>query len=382
MQDPETYNICSWDIGIKNLAFCILHVHNKEWRIEKWDIVNLVEENNTMCEATVGKTSKMCDKKATLCGKDINKKEHYFCGSHKSKYVPYPDSDKNKWEQEFVKQLSKTNDKTCIKCNKKAHYEILNENYCTVHKNAIIKKITNDTKLVKIKDHGCYESSPQELAENLYKKLDEIIELIHVDHVRIENQPSIVNPIMKTISVLLFSYFVMNKYKSKLKTVKFIAPSSKLKLEENETNELFNRVKTDNQIYALIIKELNKLFNIPESKDQDNKKLINVFYDNCENQDEQLFVIIKLFLWYIINRKSFSLEYAKHKFKIDKDYFMETLSKSKKIYEITKSLSIKYTELLLENDARWLIHFSEYKKKDDISDALLHGIKSIRQLSS
>ena len=36
--------VLSWDVGIKNLSYCMINI-NDNWKIEKWDIINLIKDN-------------------------------------------------------------------------------------------------------------------------------------------------------------------------------------------------------------------------------------------------------------------------------------------------------------------------------------------------
>ena len=38
--------ICSWDVGIKHLAYCIMHKKNNNINIIRWDIINLVKDDD------------------------------------------------------------------------------------------------------------------------------------------------------------------------------------------------------------------------------------------------------------------------------------------------------------------------------------------------
>jgi hypothetical protein len=80
-------------------------------------------------------------------------------------------------------------------CNKKAtHY--LEDNYCcNKHKKDNYKEIKKEKKI------------PKDYAIDIKKNLDERKELSDVDVVLIENQPVLKNPVMKTIQVIIFSYF-------------------------------------------------------------------------------------------------------------------------------------------------------------------------------
>ena len=61
--------ILSIDVGIKNLAFCLMESdHENQIKIHKWDVVNLCN-NDYFC--------KVCQKKAKFC-----KNDDYYCKSH------------------------------------------------------------------------------------------------------------------------------------------------------------------------------------------------------------------------------------------------------------------------------------------------------------
>lgn len=95
-----------------------------------------------------------------------------------------------------------------------------------------------------------------QLAKKLFNELDKNPNLLNdVNNILIENQPSYKNPKMKTISILLYSYFII---KSKA-DVNLIAPCRKLSLNKNNTMEELKKGKTKNQIYSLT-KKLSKQY--------------------------------------------------------------------------------------------------------------------------
>ena len=49
-----------------------------------------------------------------------------------------------------------------------------------------------------------------ELGKSIIKKLNEKPNFLHVDQVCIENQPALKNPTMKSVQMILYSYFLMN----------------------------------------------------------------------------------------------------------------------------------------------------------------------------
>ena len=86
--------------------------------------------------------------------------------------------------------------------------------------------------------------------------IDKNKEILNVDEVLIENQPSLKNPTMKTVSSLLFGYFMMrgiidkNKTKSTITNVRFINPSNKLKVNKDKTIKVLQKT-ADGQKYKM-----------------------------------------------------------------------------------------------------------------------------------
>ena len=94
---------------------------------------------------------------------------------------------------------------------------------------------------------------------NLIKRLDNLMEhfsKLKIEEVIIENQPSIKNPKMKSIANTLFDYFMIRGYVDKIyniniKQIKFICPSNKLKINKNNTIEIFKANKNSKEKYKL-----------------------------------------------------------------------------------------------------------------------------------
>ena len=87
---------------------------------------------------------------------------------------------------------------------------IYNLSYCILEKNETDGKI-NIIKwdIVNLVDNDKMKKNKTELFENIPIKLQEINELLNVDYVVIENQPSLKNPQMKSIQMILYSYFII-----------------------------------------------------------------------------------------------------------------------------------------------------------------------------
>lgn len=120
-------------------------------------------------------------------------------------------------------------------CNKRAKYLSADDKYaCEAHK----KKFNKLTHL-----QNSYKTPLNLLATKLFEILDTKPNLLEVDTVVIENQPTFLNPTMKTIAALLYGYFILRgivekaRTKSNITLVKFISPSNKLKVNKETTNK-------------------------------------------------------------------------------------------------------------------------------------------------
>jgi hypothetical protein len=166
-------SVLSFDIGIKNLCFCEL---NDKGKILDWAIVNI--SNDVPCEHKM-KNGKCCDKPGTFIYKcKLDNSEMYLCTSHS----------KNK-------------------CYDK------------------VKKFNNP------------KNNIFHISQNLVKKLDEFkfIER-NITDVIVENQPSLKNPTMKSIQMIVYSYFLINGIckDSSITGLEMINARNKLKVYKGE----------------------------------------------------------------------------------------------------------------------------------------------------
>jgi len=78
----------------------------------------------------------------------------------------------------------------------------------------------------------------------MFRKMDSIQEFITVDKVMIENQPTFINPTMKSISIMIFSYFIMKGMKPE-----FCSPAKKITISQ-EANKKVKKSSKD-KVYKL-----------------------------------------------------------------------------------------------------------------------------------
>lgn len=252
----------SWDVGISNLAYCIIEKIDEKlgkFKIKKWGIINLRDE--IKCQEK-DKNNNKCEKKAIYYSIKGN-----YCKVHSKKYIPEKikqnecqDTDK------CVHIINNTKTKTMHLCDKRAVLSLeldgKNYPYCKTHLDSHVKQITKDRSLKKINKTNANKIPLQTLAVKLFEHLEKNSEFLNVHEVLIENQPTFKNPTMKTISSFLYSYFMLKGFieNKTIKNVKFISPSNKLKVGSDADKKLKNVKKENNKKVYKMTKNLGIKF--------------------------------------------------------------------------------------------------------------------------
>jgi len=195
---------------------------------------------------------------------------------------------------------------------------IYNLSYCILEKNQENNEIKIiDWDIVNLVDNDEMKKNRNLIFENIPRKLHEKPQLLNVDIVIIENQPSLKNPQMKSIQMILYSYFLILG-----------------KVIGNGENSINYIDKID------FCSASNKL----------------KVYDGPE----------------II------LEEKPSKKKNDVSEIIEKPKKSKVKYADKKRLAIEHTKYFLENNEKYKDFFNNHKKKDDLADSFLQGLYYIK----
>lgn len=332
--------IISWDVGIIHLAYCVLEYEssmedgkeNHSINIIDWDMINLIEEEQEklLC---CGETKKTKNKPVVSCGKNATyqlqipgqSKPLGFCKTHLSQHQQYWCPAKTLELFERIDPKS-SEGKSCsfpkkngTLCGKKATSSLrLDDNlvyYCTAHGKSELAKKTRDYSPQMIKHARSSDYATDKLQFNLIKQLDDLIEhfaKLNIEEVVIENQPTLKNPRMKSISSTLFNYFVIRGCFDKvhgidIKLVRFMCPNNKLKVGDDNKLTVVKNTRTNS-------KSGSKTSNKSDSK---------------------------------------------------------TVIKQSAKYKMTKALGIKFTKQLINSEQ--LEYLNLFKKQDDICDAYLQG---------
>jgi hypothetical protein len=306
--------IC-WDVGIKNLAFCLMEATNQieyPYIIHKWEIINVIKDDDAACHVVD-------------C---IHQHDVKYCCSHMGDIVCFCKQHKKthtdwlqRWEtakntlrkiDTISSEASDVNNASttcaqislcCMSCAEKGKWCLYDEPsgrtiaFCGKHKSSLLKKWDKEISLRSFQSAKVKSIPTEQLKLTLFQRLDAIPELLDVHVVCIENQPSFKNPRMKAVADSIYSWYLIRGKIDRLRNhltpihkVLFVSPSNKLKIK------------------------------------------------GCEET---------------IN---------------------EEIANSSNKYKTVKNLSVKYCKDILNYEPEYIRHIEAYKKQDDIADVFLFGV--------
>jgi len=327
-----------WDIGIKNLAYCVLDTSSNDtsslntitfnktkYNITHWEDISLVTQiecnlatsgevshiNNTLkcCflkentkSKTKGKgkgkkkqsdphpdiidednTNSICGKSAFYCAEEVNDDGTYkgYCKTHFKKLD--------------VDRLPELNVKKCWteECNSKP-IQVLKEHifkgYCKKHINEMNKTSDNFLKINRAKATSKIDIN--NLGISLFQELDKIKnKVLDAEIILLENQPVLKNPTMKSMQMFLYSYYLIRTMETNNgtmgnKKLQCYCASKKLDLikflPEEEQTRIMAIIDTVNNPYQ---KNKKLSIHIVEYLLKDNKKLLDFFNGNNKKDD-------------------------------------------------------------------------------------------------
>jgi len=198
----------------------------------------------------------------------------------------------------------------------------------------------------KLKNQNSNYKSINNLSSMLYAKLDKLqSDFLSVDEVLIENQPSLLNPTMKTISALLYSYFTIRGIidksitNSNITTVHFISPQNKLKINKTITDKTLNNSSVDTKRKEYILtKDLGKKYcrKLVEKE----KKYLDIL-DSFKKSDDLCDSFLQGFYYLFFKDGNFSETFQKLLDQIAEICDKEQINKEKKKFIKKLEMSIK-----------------------------------------
>lgn len=242
--------VLGFDVGIKNLAYCIVEKQEDKYiiqssHVDNWNIINLTEQDKLKC------CYETCTNSIGLCS-EINKKTYHFCSKHKL----YHKVLLSKNPLNFNECIDQKKCSHAASCKTKSKFIYNNNSLCAKHKEMTEKNENKFRSLVKykifVKDFTIHD-----LKLSLLQKLDTYKDIfLKVDVVCIENQPAFKNPTMKAISDVLYTWFMIRgliekeQNESTISKITFFAPSNKLKIAgkiEGINEEIKDATKVGNK---------------------------------------------------------------------------------------------------------------------------------------
>jgi hypothetical protein len=136
---------------------------------------------------------------------------------------------------------------------------IKNLSYCYIHTNEGKTQLVEWNNIC-VTEANCKKIKLEDLTEAMLDKLTEYFgDNREIDVVLIENQPMLKNGMMKTMSVVIYTFFNMMKLQyGNVKQVRFISATNKLKCRLS--NELEDTIKTTYKDRKRLSVEIAKLY--------------------------------------------------------------------------------------------------------------------------
>ena len=188
--------ILSIDVGMKNLAYCLLDLNEKQIEITNWDIIDLCENKENTCEGYL-KNGKNC-----RCIAKYTKKNKFYCKKHAKEYkIPPPQFSNKKIKKLKKTQLVNISNTYSIPCNEKQKKEDILKNIrfdlSNNYYDMVSKVLTSEMNMV-------------EYGINLKNLFHKTFNNINIDLVIIENQIGPLALRMKTLQGMIMQHFIEN----------------------------------------------------------------------------------------------------------------------------------------------------------------------------
>jgi len=241
--------LISFDIGIKNMAYCILSTDASNIDILDWNVLNLMdsEQPKRICNCIIPPKSKKQQPKPCMKVAKFQKSGNYYCEKHAKSntqyFMPTKQTSMASLKKLKLEELLRigishslfTNIENFTKLNKSKILDIVSNFYEKKNLEPIIfkkSKTAGDTDLIKI-------------GKNMKELLNNITGIDEITHVVIENQISPIANRMKTIQGMLAQYFIM---KNSDIEIEFVSSANKLKqFEKKKIENIINKKEDKNE---------------------------------------------------------------------------------------------------------------------------------------
>lgn len=259
-------NVLSFDVGMKNLAYCLFKIENKQYTILDWDVINICSNNKEIKQICQGvkKKGEKCTKQGYYFKNDL-----CFCKIHakKQKYL-IPTKELKNIEKLKVVDLKQLMVKHKLETNKK----MLKKECITIFNEYLEKKYFTTNKKIKTKDIDFYT-----YGKNMKIHFERLFKNIQLDLILIENQIGPLALRMKVLQGMILQHFIERNCEKVLS----VNSSNKLKEFIQKKTTYSERKKESINITLKLLKLYNSNINnngIDIKKD----KMNDFFKKKCE----------------------------------------------------------------------------------------------------
>jgi len=274
--------LISFDVGIKNMAYCIFDIESGRFSIIDWNIMNLMNESNTIihtCSCHLKPTSKKNIGSPSPCKSKAKytKNGKYYCDKHAKtcEFLPYS-------KECSQPSLKKMKIEALIQKYKEC-FPLLSMTNISMTKISLLR--TFEEKMLelipKTKEKSAGETDLITIGKNMTVLLDTIPNLNTITHVIIENQISPLANRMKTIQGMLAQYFIIKG--SPTLHIEFVSSLNKLKdfTKTGDVSDLSENRSSKNVGSPPIIR--NEMKDNYKQHKKDSIVICQRFLDNNEN---------------------------------------------------------------------------------------------------
>lgn len=244
--------LISFDVGIKNMAYCIFIKTENNLIVHDWNVLNLMEAElpTQICTCIITtKPTKTKPQVSTNCTKiaKYQKNGSFFCEKHAKTSSQYLMPTK----QRTLTQLKKLKTPDLLKLGQSHLLFIDIENPEKLLKRDLLNTVSAFFEkqcfepIIPKKTKTAGDTDLIQIGKNMKELLNQIPEIENITHVIIENQISPIATRMKTIQGMLAQYFIM---KNTDINIEFISSANKLKQFATISIEPISQVSQVSQI--------------------------------------------------------------------------------------------------------------------------------------
>jgi len=330
--------IVSWDVGICNLAYCILREREgAPPQILEWDSINLLHHETYSCCGKLKKGGACSQKASHVLTTPATK--HYLCKRH-SKACDHLWSDDHLdrcyTEKTQSSEPCQYTARTGTKCAVKAKYRYQDgTRLCTSHQRLHRKRCGKEYVSRPIPKETVANTSTAELQLRMYRRLDaELMPKIlqhGVSEMIIENQPAMKNSGMKAIATSLFAWAVIRGQVDRLGR-----PGSPGSPGISRIENADDQSGVEDILHVRFVSASNKM-------------KLSIDGEEGTGQDE-----------------------------IDAVQMQEG-STDRTRYKVTKKIGVQHTRTRIEDQPEWITVLDAFRKPDDPCDAYLQGVEYLER---